>query len=100
MITEVKINITDGEQFSRLGRRILPSDVSLKILSESLGNTVLVRLRSGRILRGILQGYDQHMNLVLEQAEELSSDNSIQRRLGVIVVRGDNVIMVSPTIKE
>ncbi|RLG09989.1 MAG: RNA-binding protein [Thaumarchaeota archaeon] len=78
----------------------MPSDVSLKILSESLGNTVLVRLRSGRILRGILQGYDQHMNLVLEQAEELSSDNSIQRRLGVIVVRGDNVIMVSPTIKE
>jgi len=78
----------------------LPSDVSLKILSESLGNTVLVRLRSGRMLRGILQGYDQHMNLVLEQAEELSADNSIQRRLGVIVVRGDNVIMVSPTIKE
>jgi len=72
----------------------------LKILSESLGNTVLVRLRSGRILRGILQGYDQHMNLVLEQAEELNADNSIQRRLGVIVVRGDNVIMVSPTIKE
>jgi len=72
----------------------------LKILSESLGNTVLVRLRSGRMLRGILQGYDQHMNLVLEQAEELSADNSIQRRLGVIVVRGDNVIMVSPTIKE
>ena len=78
----------------------MPSDVSLKILSESLGNTVLVRLRSGRMLRGILQGYDQHMNLVLEQAEELSADNSIQRRLGVIVVRGDNVIMVSPTVKE
>jgi len=78
----------------------LPSDISLKILSESLGNTVLVRLRSGRMLRGILQGYDQHMNLVLEQAEELSADNSIQRRLGVIVVRGDNVIMVSPTIRE
>ena len=78
----------------------MPSDVSLKILSESLGNTVLVRLRSGRILRGILQGYDQHMNLVLEQAEELNADNSIQRRLGVIVVRGDNGIMVSPTIKE
>ena len=78
----------------------MPSDISLKILSESLGNTVLVRLRSGKILRGILQGYDQHMNLVLEQAEELSDDNSIQKRLGVIVIRGDNVIMVSPTIKE
>ncbi|HDJ66642.1 MAG TPA: RNA-binding protein [Nitrososphaeria archaeon] len=99
MIREIKINIAGREQFSRLGENLAERCI-LKILSESLGNTVLVRLRSGRILRGILQGYDQHMNLVLEQAEELSSDNSIQRRLGVIVVRGDNVIMVSPTIKE
>jgi len=78
----------------------LSSDISLKILSKSLGNTVLVRLRGGKLLRGILQGYDQHMNLVLEQAEEISNENSTQKRLGMIVVRGDNVMMVSPTVKE
>ncbi len=78
----------------------MSADISLKVLSKSLGSTVLVRLRGGKILRGVLQGYDQHMNLVLEQAEEISYDNSSQKRLGMIVIRGDNVMMISPTVKE
>jgi len=78
----------------------LSSDISLRVLSESLGGKVLVRLRNGKILRGILQGYDQHMNLILEQAEELNDENSSSKQLGTIVVRGDNIIMVSPTVKE
>ena len=77
----------------------MSSDISLRILSQSLGNTVLVRLRSGKMLRGILQGYDQHMNLVLERAEEITEGNTGQKPLGVIVIRGDNIIMVSPTVK-
>jgi len=76
----------------------LSSDISLRILSQSLGNTVLVKLRNGRMLRGILQGYDQHMNLVLEKAEEIREENTENKQLGVIVVRGDNIIMVSPTV--
>ncbi|MEM1583754.1 MAG: LSm family protein [Nitrososphaerota archaeon] len=78
----------------------MSSDISLRVLSESLGGKVLVRLRNGKILRGILQGYDQHMNLILEQAEELNDENSSSKQLGTIVVRGDNIIMVSPTVKE
>jgi len=78
----------------------LSTDISLRVLSESLGGKVLVRLRNGKMLRGILQGYDQHMNLILEQAEELDDENSSTKHLGTIVVRGDNIIMVSPTIKE
>ncbi len=77
----------------------LSSDISLKILSKSLGCTVLVRLRGGKLLRGILQGYDQHMNLVLEEAEEILNENP-SKRLGTIVIRGDNVMMISPTVKE
>jgi small nuclear ribonucleoprotein len=78
----------------------LSTDISLRVLSESLGGKVLVRLRNGKMLRGILQGYDQHMNLILEQAEELDDENTSSKQLGTIVVRGDNIIMVSPTIKE
>jgi len=78
----------------------LSSDISLRILSQSLRNTVLVRLRSGKMLRGILQGYDQHMNLVLERAEEIVEGNTPQKPLGTIVVRGDNIVMVSPTVKQ
>jgi len=74
----------------------LSSDVSLKVLSNSLGNTVLVKLRNGKMLRGLLQGYDQHMNLVLENSEEVVDQNS-SNKLGTIVVRGDNIIMISPS---
>ena len=37
------------------------SDTATKILGESVGKAVLVRLKGGRSLRGILQGFDQHI---------------------------------------
>jgi len=36
-----------------------------------------------------------HMNLVLEEAVEIVDENNA-KKLGAIVVRGDNVIMISP----
>jgi small nuclear ribonucleoprotein len=74
----------------------LSGDISLKVLSNSLGNMVLVRLRNGRMLRGLLRGYDQHMNIVLDDADELLGENE-SNKLGTIVVRGDNIIMISPS---
>lgn len=66
-----------------------------KILEESLGKLVLLRLRGNRSLRGKLQGFDQHMNLVLEDANDITRPDDIQN-LGTIIVRGDNVIIISP----
>lgn len=66
-----------------------------KILEESLGKLVLLRLRGNRSLRGKLQGFDQHMNLVLEEATDITHSDDIQN-LGTIIVRGDNVIIISP----
>ena len=71
------------------------SDAAIKILEESVGKAVLVRLKGGRSLRGKLQGFDQHMNIVLEEAEDISDMNNIQQ-LYTIIVRGDNVIILSP----
>ncbi len=74
----------------------LSTDISLKMLARSLGGTVLVKLRNGRAIRGQLKGYDQHMNLVLEGAEEIRGENN-SVKLGLIVVRGDNIVMISPS---
>jgi len=71
------------------------SDTATKILEESVGKAVLIRLKGGRSLRGKLQGFDQHMNLVLEDADDISDANNTQK-LGTIIVRGDNVIILSP----
>jgi small nuclear ribonucleoprotein len=65
------------------------------VLERSIGKTVLIKLRGGKTLRGLLEGFDQHVNLVLKETEEVSDPDNTQV-LGTIVLRGDNVIMISP----
>lgn len=65
------------------------------MLDESLGKIVLIRLRGGRSLRGLLRGFDQHLNLILDEAEDVTSSEKNQS-LGTIIVRGDNIIIISP----
>lgn len=71
------------------------SEMTTNILEESLGKIVLVRLKGGKRLRGRLKGFDQHLNLVLEETED-TTDKTNMRKLGSIVVRGDNVVIISP----
>jgi small nuclear ribonucleoprotein len=70
-------------------------DMAIKVLDESLGKTVLIKLKGGKVIRGALQGFDQHMNLTLEQSEEIFEDGKTNS-LGTIIVRGDNVVIISP----
>lgn len=69
--------------------------MATQILEESIGKTVLIRLRGGKSLRGKLEGFDQHLNLVLDEAEDLTHADDV-KKLGLIIVRGDNVVMISP----
>jgi len=66
-----------------------------KVLERSLGKTVFIKLRGNRTLRGTLEGFDQHVNLVLKDAENISDPDNTER-IGTIILRGDNVIMISP----
>ena len=70
-------------------------DMAVKILDESINKTVLIKLKGSKTVRGNLLGFDQHMNLLLDQSEEIPSEGD-SKELGTIVVRGDNVIMISP----
>ncbi len=68
----------------------------LDLIHSSLEKAVLVEIRGSRVFRGILKGYDQHLNLVVSEAEELSEDE-VFRKLGYVVIRGANVVYVAPT---
>ncbi|WOF15202.1 RNA-binding protein [Methanoplanus sp. FWC-SCC4] len=70
----------------------------LEILDKALNQKpVIVSLKGGREIRGILQGYDVHMNLVLENAEE--EIDGVTQKAGTLIVRGDNVIYISPSVE-
>ena len=67
----------------------------LAVLGQAVNKNVIVELKGRREYRGVLDGYDPHMNVVLRNAEEYH-DGKLTRRLGVVLVRGDNVIYISP----
>ena len=70
-------------------------DMAVKVLDESINKIVLVKLKGNKTIRGNLLGFDQHMDLLLDQSEEIPSEGDA-KSLGSIVVRGDNVVMISP----
>jgi len=70
-------------------------DMAVKVLDESINKIVLIKLKGNKTIRGNLLGFDQHMNLLLDQSEEVPSEGDA-KSLGSIVVRGDNVVMISP----
>jgi small nuclear ribonucleoprotein len=69
--------------------------MAVKVLDESIDKVVLIKLKGGKTIRGNLRGFDQHMNLLLDGSEEIPSDGEA-KSIGTIVVRGDNVVMISP----
>ena len=69
--------------------------MEVKVLDEIINKVVLIKLKGNKTIRGNLLGFDQHMNLLLDQSEEIPSEGDA-KSLGSIVVRGDNVVMISP----
>jgi len=55
----------------------------LDVLEASLGDDVTVQLKGGELFEGELTGYDQHMNLVIEDED-------------TTIIRGDNVVSIKP----
>ena len=55
----------------------------LDVLEASLGDVVTVQLKGGEMFEGTLTGYDQHMNLVIEDED-------------TTIIRGDNVVSINP----
>ncbi len=65
------------------------------LLSKALGQQVLIRMKSSMVIRGRLKSFDAHMNLALENAEELDG-SELKAKVGTMVLRGGNIIYVSP----
>ena len=64
------------------------------LMNNSKTKDVLLRLRNNKTIHGILKDFDIHMNLTLENAEDISEDNN-PIKLGTILLRGDNILSVS-----
>jgi len=71
-------------------RMVLP----LKLLEKSVNRKISLLLKDNRVLEGKLMGFDEYMNMVLEDTEE-TKDEQV-KRLGTVVLRGNNVVSIIP----
>lgn len=67
----------------------------LDALNISRNKRIIVELKNGRQFIGLLRSFDIHINVVLEDAEE-RIEGELKRKLGVVFLRGDAIILISP----
>ncbi|KAI8320434.1 U6 snRNA-associated Sm-like protein LSm7, partial [Martensiomyces pterosporus] len=61
---------------------------------------IRVKFMGGREVTGVLKGFDQLLNIVLDDADEtIRSESGPEktRHVGLVVLRGPSIILVSPT---
>jgi small nuclear ribonucleoprotein len=61
-----------------------------QLMERVLDQRVTLVLKDSREISGRLVGIDEHMNLVLEDANETTAE--VSRHLGRVVLRGSNVV--------
>lgn len=72
--------------------KIMADEIST-LMSNSRDKVVLLRLRNNKTVHGKLKDFDIHMNLTLEDAEDISDEKPV--RIGTVLLRGDNILAVS-----
>ena len=53
----------------------------------------MITTRNTKTIQGKLKDFDIHMNLTLEDAEDVSEEK--HEKLGKVLLRGDNILAVS-----
>ncbi|XP_031571779.1 U6 snRNA-associated Sm-like protein LSm8 [Actinia tenebrosa] len=66
-------------------------------LESYVNHTVAVITQDGRMIVGILKGFDQTVNIILDESHErvFSSGSGVEQvLLGLYIIRGDNIALI------
>ena len=67
----------------------------LDALNNARNKRVIIELKNKKQITGILKAFDIHINIVLEDAEEIEEEKTV-RKLNNVFIRGDMIVIVSP----
>ncbi|KAJ2344608.1 U6 snRNP-associated protein Lsm7 [Coemansia erecta] len=92
-----------GSADNRDGKEKKKRDAILDLKKYS-DKSIRVKFIGGREVTGVLKGFDQLLNIVLDEAVETirdpenpDSSEEKQRNVGLVVLRGPSIILLSPT---
>ena len=72
------------------------SDRPIDALDRAKGKRVMIKLKNGEEVTGILKALDLHLNLWIDEAEITRNNGESKLRVGTILVRGDTIVYASP----
>ena len=61
-------------------------------LKKYLDKSLMIKVNGNRRVHGVLRGYDQFMNLVLDEATEEVNGKKVP--MGMVVLRGNGIIQL------
>ncbi|MCG2863630.1 MAG: small nuclear ribonucleoprotein (Sm) [Vulcanisaeta sp.] len=68
----------------------------MKILQKMVGKRVVVRLKNNRVVRGVLVNYDDCMNLILDEGEEMDQrGENVVVKYGRLIIKGTQVLYIT-----
>jgi small nuclear ribonucleoprotein len=65
-------------------------------LDRAKGKRVMVKLKNGEEITGVLKALDLHLNLWIDEAEVTKNNGENKLKLGTLLVRGDTIVYASP----
>lgn len=74
-----------------------PKKEAILDLSKYVDKEIKVKFQGGREVIGVLKGHDQLQNLVLDDVREEYTDGRPPRQLGLVVLRGPTLVLITPT---
>ena len=79
-------------------QRIMTQPINLIFRFLQTKSRVLVGLfehtATGDVIEGQIVGFDEYMNLVLDEAEEVNKKKGTRKTIGRILLKGDNITMM------
>lgn len=67
--------------------------VPMAVMQSLMQKQISLLLKDNTVLEGVLESYDDYMNIVITNTEEITETN--KRKLGTVILRGSNVVRIS-----
>lgn len=67
--------------------------VPMAVMQNMMQKPISLLLKDNTVLEGVLESFDDYMNIVISNTEEISEAN--RRKLGTVILRGSNVVRIS-----
>lgn len=87
---------------NRSGKKSMlpPINLIFKYLQQQSVVTIWLYEQTQLRIQGKIRGFDEFMNIVIDDAVEVSTENGSREELGRILLKGDNITLISSLDQE